>query len=233
MSAADDFPQHLRQRLDAVAPAIAVDTSGVIPGARRRRRATVTGSAAAALLVVFGIAWAAVAAPWQTPEPADGGWQRPAWMDEEAPVRAEFQRELQACTDAKGWDVPVTDDGGSDQVFADPSEATRFWADEAACIQEMGIVYPEYTEEFGRQEFAWLVDVWECLDHEGIEFPPPPTDIDAWVDGYLGLSSEPMTWLPYDPHFTAFSTVRGETLSHDEIVELCPLPWGLEWPATA
>ncbi|VTR77106.1 hypothetical protein [Cellulomonas hominis] len=68
MSTDDEFVRHLRDRADAV-PTVPVDTSRVLPRARRRRAATRTaGAGAVAVLVVAGVvvgqAWAG--APWRT-----------------------------------------------------------------------------------------------------------------------------------------------------------------------
>lgn len=60
----DDFTQRLRERADAAAPQIDVDTSTVLSRGRRRRtaRRSATGLAVAATLVTGG--WVAQAAPW-------------------------------------------------------------------------------------------------------------------------------------------------------------------------
>jgi hypothetical protein len=69
MSTDDEFVQHLRDRADAAAPAVTVDTARVLPRARRRRAATrAAGVGAVAVLAVTGVvvgqAWAD--APWRS-----------------------------------------------------------------------------------------------------------------------------------------------------------------------
>lgn len=61
MNTDDDFAEQLRARVDAAAPHIPVDTSVVIPGARRRRTFTLAAAVAGSLAVVFG-GWAGVSA---------------------------------------------------------------------------------------------------------------------------------------------------------------------------
>lgn len=61
MNTDDDFAEQLRARVDAAAPHIPVDTSVVIPGARRRRTFTRAAAVAGSLAVVFG-GWAGVIA---------------------------------------------------------------------------------------------------------------------------------------------------------------------------
>lgn len=61
MNTDDDFAEQLRARVDAAAPHIPVDTSVVIPGARRRRTFTRAAVVAGSLAVVFG-GWAGVSA---------------------------------------------------------------------------------------------------------------------------------------------------------------------------
>lgn len=56
----EDFTTRLREQVDAVAPTIAVDTTVVVPRARRRRAATRTAAlAVVAGIVVTGAVWAA------------------------------------------------------------------------------------------------------------------------------------------------------------------------------
>lgn len=66
MSADEEFTRHLRERIDAVGPAITVDTSGVIRGARRRRTVVRSGAATAAVTAVALVGWLAAAQPFTT-----------------------------------------------------------------------------------------------------------------------------------------------------------------------
>ncbi|MBM7817719.1 hypothetical protein JOE63_000196 [Cellulosimicrobium cellulans] len=64
----EDFARTLRDRLDAVAPTVLVDTSRVVPAARRaRRRRRVTALVACATVLTAGVGW--VAQPWADREP--------------------------------------------------------------------------------------------------------------------------------------------------------------------
>ncbi|WP_024285474.1 hypothetical protein [Cellulomonas sp. KRMCY2] len=66
MGTDEDFARTLRMRLDAVAPRLDVDTTRVVPRARRRR-AVVRGLGTFALAaVVAGGGWAAQARPWSS-----------------------------------------------------------------------------------------------------------------------------------------------------------------------
>lgn len=98
----EDFVTRLRERVDAVAPAVAVDTTVVVPRARRRRAATRT----AALAVVAGVV--ATGAVWASegsrpaPPPADG-----VGIQEDAPddVRDDAGRVEEGWPDAPYWHV--------------------------------------------------------------------------------------------------------------------------------
>ena len=71
MSADEEFTRALRKQVDAVAPSVDVDTSRVIPRARRRRRGTRARGVAGTLVMVAGIAWAVASMPSVLPPASD------------------------------------------------------------------------------------------------------------------------------------------------------------------
>ncbi|WP_435738731.1 hypothetical protein V5D56_09180 [Cellulosimicrobium sp. PMB13] len=107
----EDFARTLRDRLDAAAPTIDVDTSRVVPAARRvRRRRVVTSVLGATAVVTVGVAvgvgW--TTQPWAVDRPTD---VRPATVapvapDEETPTATEPTEQTPAAADP-GWpDAP-------------------------------------------------------------------------------------------------------------------------------
>lgn len=230
MSTDDDFPGRLLARLDALAPAIEVDTSGVIAGARRRRRGTLIGSAATILLVASGVAWAAAATPGVAPEPADGtfinGWQRPAWMDEEAELRAEYYAAFQACVDAKGLDYTVDDP--NDALSTRDTEKLQGVLD---CQAQLGGDPFDWTatDDSAREFYGRQVDVAQCLSHLGFDIDVPLTE-EEWlgeVRRLLAVSGAPVwvAWRAYPDDPWMYSTDANMFIDDPRVVELCPEPW--------
>jgi len=108
MTQDEDFSRYLRERIDAVGPAITIDTARVVPRARRSRAIARTGGALALAMVLGGAGWVVDTEPWSssaltpaghgslrmagktgaeatptmtpTVDPADGGWpDAPFW----------------------------------------------------------------------------------------------------------------------------------------------------------
>ena len=71
MSADEEFTRALRKQVDAVAPSVDVDTSRVIPRARRRRRGARARGVAGTLVMVAGIAWVVASMPSALPPASD------------------------------------------------------------------------------------------------------------------------------------------------------------------
>lgn len=98
----EDFAARLRDRVDAVAPAITVDTTVVVPRARRRRAATRTAAlAVVAAVVVTGAVWVTGGSRSATP-PAGGDG---AHQDAPGDVRDDVGRVEEGWLDAPYWHV--------------------------------------------------------------------------------------------------------------------------------
>lgn len=82
----EDFTTRLRAKVDAVAPAIAVDTTVVVPRARRRRAATRTAAlAVVAGIVATGAVWAADGSRPAAPPAGDVREDAPEDLGEDPP----------------------------------------------------------------------------------------------------------------------------------------------------
>lgn len=119
-----DFVTRLRERVDAVAPAVVVDTSVVVPRARRRRAATRTAVlAVVAGVVATGAVWAAGGTRPAAP-PADGtGVQEDAPDDAPDDIRDDAGQVEEGWPDAPYWYVAydVLDNTGF------PSQRVETW----------------------------------------------------------------------------------------------------------
>ena len=195
-----EFAAHLRDRLEVIAPDVAVDTSVVVRGGRRRQRVTALGSVAATTLVLAGGGWVA-ASVVQVPTPVPGEspdeWTAPAWFAEQAAQRAAFRDSLQACVDARGWAITVDEWGGGDH----PSPRRRRWtgssrtsttAREASDVTSRNVD----SETNTRNLYPMLVDTWECVVHLGYDVPPPPSEDELVRQYETDGPSEPI-WTPY------------------------------------
>lgn len=69
MSTDDEFTARLRARVERIAPDLAVDTTRVIPGARRRRAAVWATGGLALVLATGGVSWAAASLDTTPPPP--------------------------------------------------------------------------------------------------------------------------------------------------------------------
>lgn len=224
MTSDQDFAAHLRDRLEVIAPDVAVDTSIVVRGGRRRQRVTALVSVAATSLVLAGGGWVAASfAQVQTP-PAGGStdeWTAPAWFAEQAEQREAFRTSLQACVDARGWEVTVDEWGGGDQGFTEKAELDRFVADVDDCSRSLGrhvgVVDSETTT---RNLYPMLVDTWECVVHLGYDVPPPPSE-DELVRQYETDGASGPIWTPYGDLMERAGAVADSA----ELEATCPQPW--------
>lgn len=118
MTQDEEFSHYLRERIDAVGPAITVDTTRVVPRARQRRAATRTCGALALTLVLAGAGWAVDTEPWSSPAvtPAGHGSGRVAGkIGVEAPPTAKLATEP---ADAAFWQaMDPADVGWPDAAF--------------------------------------------------------------------------------------------------------------------
>jgi hypothetical protein len=224
MTSDQDFAAHLRDRLEVIAPDVGVDTSVVVRGGRRRQRVTALVSVAATSLVLAGGAWvAASAVQVQTPPPGGSTdeWTAPAWFAEQAEQREAFRTSLQACVDARGWEITIDEWGGGDHGFTEKSELDRFVADVDDCSRSLGRhvgdVDPDTTT---RNFYPLLVDTWECVVHLGYDVPPPPSE-DELVRQYETDGSSGPIWTPYGELMERLGTAP----DREELEVTCPQPW--------
>ena len=224
MTSDQDFAAHLRDRLEVIAPDVGVDTSVVVRGGRRRRRMTALVSVAATSLVLAGGGWAvASVAQVQTPRPVGSTdeWIAPAWFAEQAEQREAFRTSLQACVDARGWEITVDEWGGGDHGFTDESELDRFVADVDDCSRSLGRHVGDVdSETTTRRFYPMLVDTWECVGHLGYDVPPPPSEDELVRQYETDGSSEPV-WTPYGELMDSPSAVPNSA----ELEATCPQPW--------
>ena len=69
-----DYAARLRAQVDTLVPTFDVDTTSVLPRARRRRHtAAWTGGTAALAVVLVTSGWAVQSQPWDTATPPAGG----------------------------------------------------------------------------------------------------------------------------------------------------------------
>jgi len=104
MTQDQDFSSFLRARVDEVGPVIAVDTSRVVPRARRRRTVSRIGGALSLTLVLGGAGWVLDAQPWSSTAvvPAGHGGLRVAGEVDPTPTA-----EPSVSAAAAGWpDAP-------------------------------------------------------------------------------------------------------------------------------
>lgn len=154
------------------------------------------------------------------PEPT--AWEEPAWMAEQAEMREQFTVDVQACMDAKGWELTVDSYGGFAERFDTREELNRASADRNDCVEEAGYSVDFFDDELSREALSTLydkhTDTYECLLHEGVEMEETPPAKEAWIENMLqGQES----WIP---HLDAAVVLAGEQRAA-ELKELCPAPW--------
>ena len=102
----EDFTTRLRATVDAVAPAIAVDTTVVLPRARRRRAATRTAAlAVAAAVVAPGAVWVAEGSRPAAPPAGDDAVRQDAPDHAPDDVRDDVGQVEEGWPDAPYWHV--------------------------------------------------------------------------------------------------------------------------------
>jgi hypothetical protein len=138
---------------------------------------------------------------------------------EQAAKREEFRTAMQACLDARGWQVTVDLNGGIVEPFTS-DEQSRFTTDYDVCRVLMGYSaegLPATVDELKVNYGQWL-DVRDCFVAHGVAMGPPQSE-DAWLDAVQSGSSD--LWLPYtDPALEALPMDEQEALE-----ALCPQPW--------
>jgi hypothetical protein len=220
MNADDDFTERLRAQVEAVAPQIRVDTSVVIPGARRHRTYIRAAAVAGSIAIAFG-GWAGVSAlptAFDDPPPASvGPWQAPAWLMQERELRQMLRDAHSACLEDRGW---VRGDGRDEWIpaheFVQGDEQT--WvddvgADSRSCLEHAEASTPDPAEFYehvpGPYERALVT--WQCFHAEGLRLQPAPSE-SAYAQG--------VTFEPWDD--PALSTQNQQELASLELT--CPNP---------
>lgn len=155
-------------------------------------------------------------------------WTDPAWFAEQARGREEARSALQSCTDARGWQVPVTEDGGAPGFgFATVAEAESFSADAISCMQELGLRTGtfELTEAEAKEIYARHLDTHACMRAHGVILPDPQTEqtfVESTIRMYAGDLTPPAAWEPYADFFD----VQGLTPEVTSAAErACPRNW--------
>jgi hypothetical protein len=99
---------------------------------------------------------------------------------------------MQQCMAEKGWDVEVLPDGG---IVSDvpPEQISQRNQAMGECAKQHGDAGPQPppSEEEYRQAYRELLKTAECLQAEGFEVDPAPSE-DAFVE------SQGAIWSPYD-----------------------------------
>lgn len=159
----------------------------------------------------------------------DGGtaWAPPAWFAEQAQEREEARIALQACMDAKGWNIELDEWGGSDEPFTSQEEVNRFSEESMACQSELGFIGEVPTEASLRDRYAKDLDTWECLRAQGFEVADPPS-VETYIESRLDRDYEGEVWLPYQDESISQALETGG-ITWEEFIQLeidCPQQWG-------
>ncbi|WP_258725438.1 hypothetical protein [Cellulomonas sp. NS3] len=218
MSTDEDFARSLRDRVDLVAPDIAIDTRPVVPGARRLRRRT----RAVAALAMVGLAGAAGAAAVlglgpgsERTAPAEQGetWKPPAWFAEQERERAEYASSVGSCLEALGWNVTINPDGtfGAMRDGSQDDDPRARLDDLRRCEEDNGYTWgpKAFTDSEAREAHAKDLDSWRCMQHEGYDVEPPPPLAEYLDKGDLA------GWDPF----------RAGDLPATRLLAICPLRW--------
>lgn len=149
-------------------------------------------------------------------------------MAEQAQRAEQFVVVLQACMDARGWQLTVDESAGFEEPFTSESELARAGADRDACLVEQGIDTSFVSEPLTTQTltamYRYDVDTYECLVVQGVDLERRPPSVDRYVEnGLAAQSGEPVgdPWWPYgDP-----AVLRLGQQEVAELQDVCPERW--------
>lgn len=159
---------------------------------------------------------------------SNASWSAPTWMAQQEQAKDQFVARLQACMDAKGWNVTVDESAGIVEPLASESEMQRARQDVRACLTDQGIdpdsVVGTVTEESLREMYTQDLDTYECLLAQGVDMEQKPPSEDQFVEDGLAIQAgeeRPDSWWPYgDPVILTMSAQEVATLK-----QTCPVRW--------
>lgn len=185
------------------------------------------------MLAAFLVAGLLTSCVSEDEQPPPAAWTDPAWFAEQARGREEARGALQSCMDGRGWDVPVTEIGGTANVgFATMAEAESFTAEVTACMQENGLRTGllEVTEAEAKEIYARQLDTLACMRAHGVMLPDPSTEqtfVESTIRFYAGGVTDAET-LPWDP-YGDFSDLQAQEAITPEVARAaeaaCPQNW--------
>ncbi|RYV51640.1 hypothetical protein [Pengzhenrongella frigida] len=191
MTHSDDFSRDLLDRIDAVRPALTVDTTRVVSRARRRRATTRTSAGLAVTLVLAGTGWALALQPWQSPDvvPAGNGVLRVAGEDgaDPDPDPSEDLSLVDVVPVDPGWpDAPYWHTIWESTDAAGEVERMEFWAGHT----EPGLLVfdDDLANASGVGPGAWgnlLIDgAWVLIGWDALyALPTEPVALEAVIRG--------------------------------------------------
>lgn len=146
---------------------------------------------AAALVVLLALANSCDARVEQIVSPTPSASASTAMF--EGP-REEYLPRLADCLRGAGWNVQLDADGGMSLQSLTAEQRPAFIAAKDACEQQIGTLPPPepLSEQQIRNQYAYLLEVRQCLQKLGYTISEPPT-VDAFTDSW---ATGP--WSPYD-----------------------------------
>jgi hypothetical protein len=121
-------------------------------------------------------------------------------MAEVLSQREQQESFVQACLDSAGWDLNFSMVEGMDTSSISESQRPAFEHDFNQCQVDAGIDLeaPARSPQDLAVEFSRHLDVFHCLEAQGVTGLAEPPTADAWIDA--ALSGGPDIWVPYaDP----------------------------------
>lgn len=153
-------------------------------------------------------------------------WEKPEWMANNAQAEEEFTAKLQACMDAKGWDLTLDSSGGIIEMFTDETEMMRATKDSQACTKDITGIDPlsigtSVTEASARENYQFETDVYNCLVAQGVKMSREMPSEEEYVDTALSGETSSAPWWPYGDQ-----TVLSMSLDEqNKLRQECPERW--------
>lgn len=179
-------------------------------------------------LLIVASAWPLLSGCSSDAESSATVWEAPAWMADQAQGRESFISRLQACMDAKSWDLTVDESGGFNEPFSSEEEMMRASDDGQDCLAEQGIDVSALEKPLTEADLSVMytqdVDTYECLVAQGVEMERTPPGVDLYVEaGLSGQAGAPLPdpWWPYGDQ-AIMSMPQGEV---EQLRQVCPERW--------
>ncbi|WP_029068048.1 hypothetical protein [Jonesia quinghaiensis] len=147
-------------------------------------------------------------------------------MANNAQAEEEFTAKLQACMDAKGWDLTLDSSGGIIEMFTDETEMMRATKDSQACTKDITGIDPlsigtSVTEASARENYQFETDVYNCLVAQGVKMSREMPSEEEYVDTALSGETSSAPWWPYGDQ-----TVLSMSLDEqNKLRQECPERW--------